>query len=336
MRAALASLFLVLVACAAAAPAPAPAPVAPALPAATTPAPASAAAAPAPAPAPSSATLPASGPPPAPTATLEAAPAPSPANTASCPANEVWVPPTPTAGFTMAKGVKGEHPVVLTHGFCMDDNEVTVRAYAACVDAGACKEPWKGDPYSTYPTKLDYPVNLVSWDKAKDFCAWAGKRLPTEAEWEWAATGPEQARYPWGNEPEPSCDLVDYTKFGAPKWEAGGDIGCGGGGPSPVGTHPKGDRVWPGGAIHDLAGNVWEWTEDAFAKYAKDPATDPVVRSEVAVRAIRGGGWNRSYAAMAVTYRGAAHTSYQVPALGFRCVRGEPLPPESPHHEGQR
>jgi formylglycine-generating enzyme required for sulfatase activity len=256
----------------------------------------------------------------------------SPPNSA-CPAGEIAVPPTPAEGFIMSKGFKGEHRVVLTHGFCMDENEVSVRDFAKCVEAGACKEPWKGDPYSSYPNQPDMPVNLVSWPKSHAYCEWAGKRLPTEAEWEWAATGPEQYKYPWGNEPEPSCELCDFTKFGAPKWEAGGDIGCGGGGASPVGTHPKGDRIWPGGAIHDLAGNVWEWVEDSFAPLAKEAVTDPVVRLPVSVHGIRGGGWNRSYAGMATTYRGAAHYTYQVPALGFRCVRGEPLSTPSPHYE---
>jgi formylglycine-generating enzyme required for sulfatase activity len=233
----------------------------------------------------------------------------------------------------MSKGLPHEHRVVLRNGFCMDADEVSVRAYTKCVEAGACKEPWRGDPYSMYPAKPDYPVNLVSWTKAHAYCAWAGKRLPTEAEWEWTATGPDQTRYPWGNEPEPSCEYVDYTKFGAPKWMAGADVGCGGGGPSPVGAHPKGDRVWPGGAVHDLAGNVWEWVEDSFGPLPKDEQADPVVRNTTASHVIRGGGWNRSYAAMVVTYRGAAHFGYQVPALGFRCVRGEPLPTPSPRHE---
>jgi formylglycine-generating enzyme required for sulfatase activity len=247
----------------------------------------------------------------------------------------VWVPPTSTDGFVMGRGIKGEHRVVLTHGFCMDANEATVRDYVKCMDAGACKEPWRGDPYSTYPSKLDYPVNMVSWTKARAYCAWAGKRLPTEAEWEWAATGPDQTTYPWGNEPEPSCEYVDYTKFGAPKWQAGADVGCGGGGPSPVGSHPKGDKVWPGGAIHDLAGNLWEWVEDSYVPYPPEAATvaDPVVRQDSTIHGLRGGGWNRSYAAMVVTYRGAAHYGYQVPALGFRCVRGEPLATPSPAHE---
>ena len=253
----------------------------------------------------------------------------------ACPDDEVWVPPTGAEGFVMGKGLKGEHRVVLTHGYCMDASEVAVRKYARCVEAGACKEPWRGDPWSTYPSKPDYPVNLVSWDKAQAYCAWAGERLPTEAEWEWAATGADQTRYPWGDEPEPSCDYVDYTKYGAPKWAAGADVGCGGGGPSPVGSHPKGDKIWPGGAIHDLAGNVWEWVEDSFLPYATDAQTDPVVRQDSAVHTLRGGGWNRSYAAMVVTYRGAAHFTYQVPALGFRCVRGEALSTPSPTHEGE-
>jgi formylglycine-generating enzyme required for sulfatase activity len=251
----------------------------------------------------------------------------------SCPTGEVWVPPTSSDGFVMGKGIKGAHRVVLTRGFCMDAGELTVREYTKCIEAGACKEPWRGDPWSTYPAKLDYPVNMVSWTKAQEYCAWAGKRLPTEAEWEWAATGPDQTRYPWGNEPEPSCDYVDYTKFGAPKWAAGADVGCGGGGPSPVGTHPKGDKVWPGGAIHDLAGNVWEWVADSFIPYTADAQTDPLVHQESAVHGLRGGGWNRSYAAMVVTYRGAAHFTYQVPALGFRCVRGEPATMPSPAGE---
>ena len=252
----------------------------------------------------------------------------------ACPEGEVAVPPTPAEGFVMSKGRKGAHHVVLTHSFCMDQNEVTVRDYARCVEAGACKEPWRGDPYSTYPSHPDEPVNLVSWPKAQSFCAWAGKRLPTEAEWEWAATGPEQSRYPWGNEPEPSCDTCDYTKFGAPKWEAGGDIGCGGGGPSPVGSHPKGDRALAGRG-HPRPRGQRVGVGRGLVRAARQRSRHRSGRAPPRPRSTPSGaaGWNRSYAAMVVTYRGAAHYSYQVPALGFRCVRGEPLPTPSPHYE---
>jgi formylglycine-generating enzyme required for sulfatase activity len=167
----------------------------------------------------------------------------------------------------------------------------------------------------------DHPANLVTWPNARAYCGWVGKRLPTEAEWEWAATGPEQAKYPWGNEPGPTCERCDYTHYGAPKWNAGGDVGCGGGGPSAVGTHAMGDRVWPSGHIHDLAGNVWEWMEDSMAPYPSGVQTDPMVTNDTALHVLRGGGWNRSYAAMEVTYRAASAQDYAVPAIGFRCVR---------------
>ena len=256
-----------------------------------------------------------------------------PAVARACPEGEVDIPATGPAGFRMMKGREGAHNVVLTRAFCMDANEVTVREYASCVNAGVCKEPWTHDPFSMYPGFPDHPVNLVNWHKAKDYCGWVKKRLPTEAEWEWAATGPEQYKYPWGNAPEPSCDTVDFTRFGAPKTQAGGDVGCHGGGPSQVGTHPLGDRLWPSGHVHDLAGNVWEWVEDSYAPFATADATDPLVRNETPMHPLRGGAWNRSFGGMVVTYRAAAQFTYQVPGVGFRCVRGAPHPSPPPRHE---
>ncbi len=253
-----------------------------------------------------------------------------------CEEGEALVPPTGDDGFVMGKGTKAERHVVLTKGFCVDQKEVIVKSYKLCVDAGNCKAPWQGDLFSMYPRKDDYPVNLVTWTMARAYCAFVGKRLPSEAEWEWMATGPEQSKYPWGNAPAPSCDLVDYTNFGAPKSRAGGDVGCHGGGPSVVGAHPKGDRMWSGKPVSDLAGNVWEWVEDSFspAKASTVKVVDPVVRNTSPVHPLRGGAWNRSYAAMEVTYRAAAIYKYAVPGIGVRCVRGAPLPGEPPDHEG--
>jgi formylglycine-generating enzyme required for sulfatase activity len=255
----------------------------------------------------------------------------------ACPPGEVYIPATPAAGFVMGRGfLAGEkarrfgrghltdsdrpHRVVLTRPFCMDATEVTVRAYQACVDAGRCQPPKIYEIFANYPKRPDHPVNEVSWDKARAYCEAQSKRLPTEAEWEWAATGGDGHRWPWGDE-EPTCEHADFT-IGL-LVSPGGDSGCHGGGTSPVAAHPRGDKRWPGGVLHDLAGNVWEWCQDTYAPYAEGDAVDPLVESpRVLVHVVRGGGWNRPSFGIQSAFRGAAVHTYEVPGLGFRCVRG--------------
>src|SRR5262249_14013154 len=154
--------------------------------------------------------------------------------------------------------------------------------------------------------------------QATTYCEHIGKSLPTEAQWEWAATGGDGRTWPWGDEP-PTCEHADFTA--GILVSPGGDMGCHGGGTSRVGSHPAGDKTWPGGAIHDLAGNVWEWCLDAYLPYPTQSETDPVRRGTTGNRVIRGGGWNRSARGLVSSFRGAAIVTYQVPALGFRCVR---------------
>lgn len=238
----------------------------------------------------------------------------------------------------MGRGYRGDsdrpHQVVLTRGFCLDENEVSARDYGACVESGKCEKPGMEDPWASYPRFPDHPQNLVSWIKARRYCELRGQRLPTEAEWEWAASGPGGSRYPWGDSPDPKCGegYADFTPLGAPKSHPGGDVGCFGGGPSDVGANPKGDKVWPGGHLHDLAGNVWEWVEDSYAPYevAAAPLVDPLVRRETLLHAIRGGAWNRPLRAAQTAFRGAEPWRYQVPGLGFRCARGAPHPTPPP------
>ncbi len=256
--------------------------------------------------------------------------------TPACPEGEVYIPATGAEGFTMGKGLtvhadktrigKGHrldsdvpHRVVLTRPFCMDATEVTVRAYAECVDAGACPAPNPARHFVTYPKQLDHPVNSVEWKSARTYCERRGQELPTEAEWEWAATGGDGRVYPWGNE-EPTCERADYTPGVLPRPAA--DAGCHGGGPSAVGSHPSGDRAWPSGKLHDLAGNVWEWCLDNYLPYTADPETDPShFQREEATHVVRGGGWNRSATGIEAAFRGGARHDYWVPGLGFRCVR---------------
>jgi len=251
----------------------------------------------------------------------------------NCPKGEVFVSKTPAEGFSMGNGKPGEynqkHTVVLTRPFCMDETEVTVAAYRACVDRGACTKPEWRDVNSTFmlPDHEQHPVNMVTWDQSLHYCKLRGQDLPTEAQFEWAA-GQGKHRYPWGDE-DPTCanELADFTPGGAPKSNPAGDVGCGGGNTSPVKAHPKGKTSWPGGDIFDLGGNVWEWTKDCAYPYAAtrqvDPyrAVHPYLGDHCYVYSLRGGGWNRSMYALRVYYRGASRRTYHVPGLGFRCVR---------------
>jgi formylglycine-generating enzyme required for sulfatase activity len=254
----------------------------------------------------------------------------------ACPDGEVYVPATGAAGFTMGKGLSAfgfgtmashnrgagradaPHRVVLTKPFCVDATEVTGGAYYACVKEHRCKPPKLTDSWLTYRIRRDHPINCVDWTKAKNYCEVVGKSLPTEAQWEWAAIGGDGRIWPWGDD-EPTCERADFTP--GQLVSPGGDSGCHGGGTSPVGIHPAGDRIWPAGRIHDLAGNVWEWCLDSYLPYSGEDEVDPMHDSLVANRVIRGGGWNRSARGIVAAFRGAAIVSYEVPGLGFRCVR---------------
>ena len=242
----------------------------------------------------------------------------------ACPDGEVYVPATGPKGFTMggelveplpARG----HQVILSRPFCMDATEVTVAAYRACVDATICDPARTWGMWINYPKLSDHPVNKVHYDHAKAYCAWRSQSLPSEAQWEWAASGGDGRMWPWGNE-TPTCVHADFTpgNLSGPS----SDDGCHGGGTSPVGSHPQGDRVWPNGRIHDLSGNVWEWCLDNHLKLGSAPETDPVHATlPNGARVVRGGGWNRSGRGIRVDYRAGAPIDYQVPGLGFRCVR---------------
>jgi formylglycine-generating enzyme required for sulfatase activity len=254
----------------------------------------------------------------------------------NCPSGEVYVPATGPAGFRMGRGAAGAfdraHTVVLTKPFCMDATEVTVAAYRECVESGKCTVPQLRDVNSNYRAEYrrdEHPVNMVNFAQASNYCATRGQALPTEAQFEWAAGHGDGRKYPWGNEPEPTCDngTADFTPGGAPKSDPAGDVGCHGGGTSPVKSHPAGKSSWPAGDIYDLGGNVWEWTADCFLPFPggtevdPSPQHHPSIPGECYVRVLRGGGWNRSKEALGVSWRAGSKKTYRVPGLGFRCVR---------------
>ncbi len=187
----------------------------------------------------------------------------------------VFIPPGPFAmGFDRGSGDERPVHTVELSGYYLDRFEVTVAQYRACVAGGGCTPPHAGS--RTYrlefegrfanwnqPGREHHPVNAVSWAQADQYCRWAGKRLPSEAEWEKAAGG-DGRRYPWGDE-EASCDRIVM--------DDGGD-GCGQDNTWPVGSKPAGASPY---GVMDLAGNVWEWVADWYdhGYYGRAPLADP-------------------------------------------------------------
>lgn len=222
-------------------------------------------------------------------------------------------------------GEPDERPVrrLSLPAFAIDRTEVTVEAYAACVRAGACPAV-----ASAAPASDRLPVVGVSWTEAAAFCAWAGKRLPTEDEWEKAARGSEGRRYPWGDRPE--CQRANFGNFG-------GDGRCAAEGapgrPVAVGSFPSGAS--PYGAL-DMAGNVWEWVADRYRvdAYARasggtsgETTGQPVSgRPAPVLRVLRGGGCCSIFGLPRAADRLALPEDYRDVDIGFRCARGVAAP----------
>lgn len=196
--------------------------------------------------------------------------------------------------------------------FEIDRYETSSELYAACVHAGVCSAPEVVDGCESF---RGFPVVCVSWNDARDYCHWAGKRLPTEAEWELAARGTDGRLYSWGNDP-PSCELV-VAQDGAPcPGDVPPDVYTGG--PWPVGTQPAGAS--PYGAL-DMLGNVMEWVADYWADdyYAHAPTSDPPGPANGNERVLRGG--MADIPAVHVYDRFSAPPDWIDPLTGFRCAR---------------
>ncbi|MBN8580333.1 MAG: SUMF1/EgtB/PvdO family nonheme iron enzyme [Anaerolineae bacterium] len=214
---------------------------------------------------------------------------------------------------------------VTMKGFWMDKLEVTNAMYTLCVQAGACEPPqtFKSETRESYfnnPEFNDFPVVYVTWLQADTYCKWAGRRLPTEAEWEYAARGTDYRTYPWG-EDRPDSSRGNFNYFV-------GDT-------TRVGNYPAGASPF---GILDMAGNVTEWVADFYdldyySQSANVNPTGPGARSEYFNRVVRGGTFQDAFKDVRIANRASVRGSNPQaddvysedylgtfsPKIGFRC-----------------
>lgn len=206
---------------------------------------------------------------------------------------------------------KPQHPQQM-YPFWIDRYEVTREKYNACVSSGICSTTVENE----YSSDQNHPINMVTWEQAKTFCEdWRGLRLPTEAEWEYAARGPSGWFYPWGNQ-FIGVNLNFCDRSCQEEWATTDSDGYRF--TAPVGSYASGVS-WVG--AYDMSGNVWEWTSSllrdypyAYSDWHEDPADDDV-------RVIRGGSLRVDASQARTSVRFWLDQSLPGRAVGFRCVR---------------
>jgi formylglycine-generating enzyme required for sulfatase activity/serine/threonine protein kinase len=272
--------------------------------------------------------------------TEEPTPEPSPASVVeptgipTSPARDTWTRPAdgmvmvyvPSGEFEMGstEGEDDEQPVhiVALDSFWIDQTEVTNVQYRGCVEAGACEMPsdrksYTRDEYYGNSAYDDYPVVNVSWHQARTYCEWAGARLPTEAEWEYAARGSRGSVYPWGDGFDGT--RLNYCDANCEFEWADGSVDDGYADTAPVGNYPSGSS-WCGAL--DMAGNVWEWVADWYGDYTSERQVNPTGPSSGNVQVLRGGSWDNYQNFARCASRLWSRLDYFYATMGFRCARG--------------
>lgn len=220
----------------------------------------------------------------------------------------------PAGEFTMGsdKGDDDEQPVhrVFLNNYYIDKFEVTNGRFAKFVEAIHSEPPWGFADQETPVVHADHPVRWVNWMDAIGYCLWAGKRLPTEAEWEKAARGVDGRVYPWGNDPPTPVQAVFGLKEGTETV-------------SPIGNREKGQSPY---GVQDLAGNLYEWTTDWYDEeyYKNIPAIDPHGPAEGTTKVQRGGSYTNTPYRLRSSFRTKGDPTEHEPNVGFRCAQDVP------------
>ncbi|MFH1468132.1 MAG: formylglycine-generating enzyme family protein [Pseudomonadota bacterium] len=198
--------------------------------------------------------------------------------------------------------------------FLMDEVEVSVARYRGCVEDGACNAPPDESRCNYHRQDAEaLPVSCATWEMAEAFCAWDGKRLCTEAEWEKAARGTDGRLYPWGDD-APTCERAHFREYGN---------GCDQGLAAPVGSYPLGASPY---GVLDMAGNVNEWVADWWHEDYDGAPTDGSAWREGPddpYRVFRGGSWLDEARYLRTSFRTGYPTWYggTFGECGIRCCR---------------
>ena len=215
---------------------------------------------------------------------------------------------------------KPRHPVRLTRGFWLARGPITVAAYKRFTLAAGLSMP-PAPKHNPGWSKLDHPITNVTWAQARAYCAWVGGRLPTEAQWEYAARGGHAERsYPWGDTIAPT----DANYIDNPAWDGT--------------TSPVGHFAPNGFNLVDMVGNVWEWIADWYdpevyqSRSPREPTEDPEVYVDTLhKRVVRGAAWGSIPVEMRISNRGFFTPADAVRDFGFRCLVDEiPASPDLP------